>query len=66
MYPPDEDYEHICAIYLNRFQPMWPILKVADVHATRRPRCVKDIIFRQVCDALQSIAGFKCSPSGIR
>ncbi|KAI7777794.1 hypothetical protein LA080_003071 [Diaporthe eres] len=48
VYPPDEDYEHICAIYLDRFQPMWPILKVADVHASRRPRCVKDIIFRQV------------------
>lgn len=59
VYPPDEDYEHICAIYLDRFQPIWPILKVADVHATRRPRCVKDIIFRQVCDALKSIVGHK-------
>ncbi|KKY30288.1 putative fungal specific transcription factor [Diaporthe ampelina] len=47
VYPPDEDYEHICAAYLDRFQPMWPILKVADIHATRRPKCVKDIIFRQ-------------------
>ncbi|KAG6354790.1 hypothetical protein INS49_003871 [Diaporthe citri] len=31
VYPPDEDYEHICAIYLGRFQLMWPIIKVADV-----------------------------------
>ncbi|KAI3392167.1 hypothetical protein diail_6115 [Diaporthe ilicicola] len=29
-YPPDEDYQHIYAIYLDRFQPMWPILKVGD------------------------------------
>lgn len=50
LYPPDEDYEHICAIYLERVQPLWPILKVADIHSTHRPKCIKDVIFRQVCD----------------
>lgn len=63
VYPPDEDYDHICAIYLDRFQPIWPILKVADVHATRRPKCIKDIIFRQVCDSLESVANGGCMRS---
>ena len=71
LYPPDEDYEQICTIYLERVQPIWPILKVADIHATRKPKCVKDVIFRQVCDALRSAAvpkahclGCQCMTSG--
>ncbi|KAJ0117440.1 fungal specific transcription factor [Diaporthe amygdali] len=28
--PPDEDYHHLYAIYLDRFQTMWPILREAD------------------------------------
>ncbi|KAK2608173.1 hypothetical protein N8I77_006798 [Diaporthe amygdali] len=53
--PPDEDYQHLYAIYLDRFQSMWPILREADVHATRRPKCAKDIIFRQAISLATSV-----------
>ncbi|POS70443.1 hypothetical protein DHEL01_v211161 [Diaporthe helianthi] len=45
--PPDEDYDPIFTFYLERMHPIWPILRITDIHATRNPKCVKDIIFRQ-------------------
>lgn len=33
--PPEQDYEHLCNIYLDQVHPILPILKETDVSATR-------------------------------
>lgn len=35
--PPDHEYQHLCAIYLENIHPILPILREADLLATRTP-----------------------------
>ncbi|ROW03874.1 hypothetical protein VPNG_07301 [Cytospora leucostoma] len=45
--PPDYDYLQLEQLYLERIHPMLPILNLADIHESRRPKTAKHAIFRQ-------------------